>query len=185
MTRITQAAALSLMVLLSTLSLSSHTAAAQPSPLGTTDEDLYGSPFAGPVTSWTASDEAWYRRNRHFALAGKLLTVAGIVTSLGIGVPTDSFGTVLTGLAVQYAGQLIWSGSELRGAHGLRARGVKVTRAPAIVSLCGALLLSPLTWIAGPVQSARIRAAHERSTGLARLPKAPAPRYGLGLRLRF
>lgn len=167
--------------------LSVDHAHAQPSPRGTTDANFYAPPFAAEQTRWHGSDEAWYRQNRRFALAGKVLTVVGLATTLAVGVPTDLLAPVLAGLSVQYAGQLMWAGSELRGANGLRRRGVEVPRVGAIVALCGALLLSPVTWIAGPIQSARTRTAHAQASG-AGGSHASSPAFtgvGMGVRARF
>jgi len=141
---------------------------------------LGGAPL-GP--SWSSSDERWYRRNRGFAIAGKVLTVAGIALLFGaVGAQRDDL--MIGAIFTQYTGQLIWAASELRGAKELRMRGFRVSKTPAIVALCGALLLSPLTWIAGPIQSAQIRQAHA-NLSFARSERVSVASYGLGFRGSF
>jgi hypothetical protein len=84
---------------------------------------------------------------------------------------------------LQFAGQLTWTGSDLRGALELGRRGVRVTRLPGIVAVCGAVLLSPIAWIAGPIQSARIRQAHHDAL---RAPLSPTVgRFGFFAQRRF
>jgi hypothetical protein len=141
---------------------------------------LGGAPL-GP--SWAGSDERWYQRNRRFAIAGKVLTVLGIGLLLGA-VTTEHDGLVIGAIVTQYGGQLIWAASELRGANELRRRGFRVSRTSAMVALCGALLLSPLTWIAGPIQSAQIRQAHA-SLSFARSESVSFASYGVGFRGSF
>lgn len=141
---------------------------------------LGGRPL-GP--SWSAADERWYRRNRGFASAGKVLTVLGIALALSQ-VRSQHDGLLIGGLGTQYVGQLVWAAAELRGANELRWRGFRVGKAPAIVALCGALLLSPLTWIAGPIQSAQIRQTHASISPL-RGATVSFSSYGLGFRGRF
>ncbi len=174
----------SILVSLLVLGLSASSASAQPrasAPI-VSDPEYFLPPLSG-AGAWTSSDEAWYRRNRAFATIGKVLTVLGIATS-AIWIPTDSTAALVTGLAAQYTGQIIWSAAELRGAKGMQRRGVHVTRVPGILSVCGAFLLSPLLWVAGPVQSKRSREAHDNifstQTSLSHVSS-----YGLAAQLTF
>lgn len=143
---------------------------------------VLGTPL-GP--SWSHSDEAWYRRNRAFATAGKVLTVVGLALIFASTQTPQQAPLLVSGAVVQSLGQLVWSGAEVRGANELQRRGFRVGNTAGIVALCGALLLAPLTWIAGPIQSAQIRRAHAELT-LSRGSKGPTfASYGLGFRGRF
>jgi hypothetical protein len=122
--------------------------------------------------------------NRAFATAGKILTVLGLATVFGVFVPTESLAALVTGAAVQYTGQIIWSAAELRGAKEMQRRGFRVTRVPGILSVCGAVLFSPLLWVAGPIQSARLREAHSTVYSL-RPTSWSVSAYGLTAQLKF
>lgn len=152
------------------------------SPIST-DPGYFAGPYVAEASGWTARDEAWYRRNRRIAAAGKILTVVGLVTTFAVGVPRDANGVILTGVILQFTGQLTWTGTDLRGVQELRRRGRRVTRVPGIVAMCGAVLLSPIAWIAGPIQSARIRHAHDDAM---RAPLSPTVgRLGFVAQRRF
>jgi hypothetical protein len=143
----------------------------------------YGAAPGGPPP-WTAEDEAWLRRNRAFALAGKILTVVGVVGWFA-GLAGEQWGLVGSAGSLHYLGALMWAGSELRGAKELRRRGIEVTKAPAIAAVVGAALnLQPTTWIAGPIQSARIRRVHDDILDYAQ-PRARVSTFGFGLNVQF
>lgn len=143
----------------------------------------YGAAPGGPPP-WTAEDEAWLQRNRAFALAGKILTVVGVVGGI-VGASTGEWGAWGAGWGVQGLGQLMWAGSELRGAKELRRRGIEVEKAAGIAAVVGASIGVPvITWIAGPIQSARIRRVHDDILDYAQ-PRARVSTYGLGLNVQF
>jgi hypothetical protein len=151
-------------------------------PIG--GDSQYTLALGGPMgPSWSSSNEVWYKRNRRIAIVGKVLTVLGL-TLVVSQVRSRHQGLVLGGLGTQYLGQLIWSAAELRGANELRRRGFRLSNTAAIVALCGALLVSPLTWIAGPIESAQIRQAHANMT-LGQSSAASFTSYGLGFRGNF
>jgi len=184
--------ALSVALLAGWLCTSVTRADARPHPLAPSPAAPVGgdSPYAlalgGPmVPSWSHSDEAWYRQNRAIATAGKVLTVLGISLSLASAFTQEQAPLLLSGLGTQSLGQLIWGAAEVRAANELARRGSRVSNAAGIVALCGALILSPLTWIAGPIQSAQIRRAHGEVTS-GRSTKGPTfSSYGLGFRGTF
>ncbi len=124
------------------------------------EPQYFAPPFLPGAPAWTAADEAWYRRNRGFAAVGKVLTLAGLVTSLAGFVPTGSVVILASGIGAQYTGQIIWGAADLKGAKQMQRRGFRITRVPGILALCGAFVFSPLLWVAGPIQSARLREAH-------------------------
>lgn len=132
--------------------------------------------------AWSTSDEAWYERNRRFALAGKILTIAG-VAALVAGVSSTEAAVWGPGGFLQAAGQFTWAGSDLRAANELRRRGHPVRKAAGVFAVIGAVVFSPMTWIAGPIQSAHIRNAHDRIAGPSDVPLARS--FGLKMRLRF
>lgn len=137
---------------------------------------------------WSAEDDAWLARNRGFALAGKILTVVGVAGLIVGGAAGQDVGVWGAGVTVQTLGQFMWSIAELRGAKQLRRRGIGVTKAPGITAVIGAVLFSPLTWIAGPIQSARIREVEEALPSYASSTVRRRERlssHGLGLRLAF
>jgi hypothetical protein len=143
----------------------------------------YGAAPGGPPP-WTAEDEAWLRRNRAFALAGKILTVVGVVGGI-VGASTGEWGAWGAGWGVQGLGQLMWAGSELRGAKELRRRGIEVEKAAGIAAVVGASIGVPIiTWIAGPIQSARIRRVHDDILDYAQ-PRARLSTFGFGLNVQF
>lgn len=137
--------------------------------------------LGGPVApSWSRADESWYRQNRAIATAGKVLTVLGISLSIASAFTREQAPLLLSGVGTQSLGQLIWGAAEVRGANELARRGSRVSNVAGIVALCGALLLSPLTWVAGPIQSAQIRRAHDQLT-FGRGSNGPTfASYGLG-----
>jgi hypothetical protein len=162
----------------------SHLSGRKVSPIG--GDSQYTLALGGQVTpSWSRSDEAWYRQNRRIAAMGKVMTVLGLALTLSSLIPEEQLPLFASGIATQYLGQLIWSAAELRGAKQMQRRGFHVGKAPAIVALCGAFLLSPLTWIAGPIQSSQIRRAHGDMM-FARSATGPSfSSYGLGFRGTF
>ena len=164
----------------STLQVAAQDSASAPI---SSDPGYFEGPFVSHASGWTASDEAWYRRNRRIASAGKILTVLGLATTFAVGVPRSANNVIATGIALQFAGQLTWTGADLRGANVLSRRGKRVTRLPGIVAVCGAVLFSPIAWIAGPIQSARIRQAHHAAVGMSAPP--PSGRYQLVAQFRF
>jgi hypothetical protein len=137
-----------------------------------------GGPPMGP--RWSGADEVWLRRNRRIAIVGKVLTVLG-VSLVASQLQRGNASIVISGLGAQYLGQLTWSAAELRAAKHMRRRGFRISKAPAIAAMCGALLLSPVTWIAGPIQSAQVRRAH-RELELGSRQGAAFSSYGLGFR---
>ena len=129
------------------------------SPLISSDPGYFAAPDQPAAVVWSARDEGWYRRNRRIAAAAKVLTVLGLATAFAVGVPRRDQGLIVGGVAAQLTGQLSWSIADLRAANALRWRGHSVGNAPGVLAVCGALLLSPLVWIAGPIQSALLRRA--------------------------
>jgi hypothetical protein len=152
--------------------------AAQRRPLISSDPGYFAPPGEPDAIGWTAGDEHWYLRNRRIAIAGKVLTVLGLAATFAIGVPREDNVLVVAGVATQLSGQLAWSIADLRAANYLRGGGHRVGRGAGIAAVCGAVLLSPVVWIAGPIQSAQLRRAHATS-----LPRSTA--YGLGAQLMF
>jgi hypothetical protein len=141
----------------------------------------------GLVTTrtWTADDEAWFRQNRAFAMAGKIMTVSGILMSLAVALPLESWAAFGVGMTLQYSGQFMWAGAELRGAKQMRRRGYKVSKVPGIIAVAGSVLSSPILWIAGPIQSARLRRAHDEITHTYTGGGPTLSTFGLGARLQF
>jgi hypothetical protein len=140
-------------------------------------------PRAGIPTSWNASDESWYETNRAIALAGKIMTVVGVGLIIG-GAAAESDALLYSGVGVQSVGQIGWSIADLRCANRMSRRGVEVRNASGIAAVIGAFIFSPITWISGPVQSMRIRDAHNSLM----LTSAQPPRMqalGSTLRLNF
>jgi len=171
-----------LLVSLCTLGFAHGTASAQAGY----DTRYLEAPALRPAP-WSSVDEHWLERNRSFALAGKILTVVGVVGII-VGASADNqIGLWGASSGVQMIGQLMWSIAELRGAKQLRRRGVDVSKAPGIAAVVGAVLFSPVTWIAGPIQSARIREARESLPSYERaalsLPSERLSSFGFGLRL--
>lgn len=155
--------------------------AAQPEPIGGDGYAL--APYlSGAPASWRDEDEAWYRRNRAFSRGGKVLTVVGVASVLSYAVLARD-RLLIAGMGMQITGQLTWAGADLRGANELRRRGVRVPKVAGLVGLAGALLLSPLLWVAGPVQSMQLRDAHARLAGLSST-RAASQIAGFGLALR-
>ncbi|MET0340065.1 MAG: hypothetical protein ABW252_03650 [Polyangiales bacterium] len=154
--------------------------AAQRRALISSDPGYFAPPSEPAVVGWTASDEAWYRRNRRVSAAGKVMTVLGLATATTLALARrDAVVPVVAGLVVQQVGQLAWSIADLRAATRMRRDGHPVGRAAGIVGVCGAVLLSPVLWIAGPVQSAQIRRAH------AATRTTPSAVYGLAASVAF
>jgi hypothetical protein len=151
-------------------------------------DSRYYEPPGLQAPPWSAADDAWLARNRGFALAGKILTVIGVAGIVVGSAAGQEVGVWSAGLTVQTLGQYMWSIAELRGAKQLRSRGIGVTKAPGIAAVVGAVLFSPLTWIAGPIQSARIREIEEALPGYGSSAARRRERFsshGLGLRLAF
>jgi hypothetical protein len=140
----------------------------------------YSSEFA--TTSWPASDEARYDRNRLFATLGKVLTVVGRISAVSLAAAGYA-PQWLAGAAVATTGELMWSISELVETNRFQARHFRVRRAAPITAVVGAFTLAPITWIAGPVASARLRDLHRDVMGF---PVARGPQvWGAGLTLQF
>jgi hypothetical protein len=139
---------------------------------------------APPPPSWSEWDERWYQRNRAWSMAGKILTVVGVGLIIGLAPVRDGEYAVGPGVLALMAGQLTWTGADLRGAVGMNRRGFDVPIAPGIVALVGTITFTPITWIAGPVQSARIRQAHE-GIGYARSTGPSFATFGAGLGATF
>lgn len=111
---------------------------------------------------WTSADEAWFERNRRFATAGKVLTVVGRVTTMLVLSTGDRQDSPYWGMmGVAGLGELMWSGSDLRATNVLRRHGYSLRRGAGIAAVVGAVVFAPMTWIAGPIQSSRIRNLHD------------------------
>lgn len=68
----------------------------------------------------------------------------------------------------------------------MRKKGVDVSKGAGIAGVVGAVVFSPILWIAGPVQSAQLRQAHERVTrGRASLDPISGSTGGLQMKLSF
>jgi hypothetical protein len=63
---------------------------------------------------------------------------------------------------------MMWSIADLRATNRFNDRGVPVRRGAAIASLVGSFTLAPITWIGGPIASARLRNAHHETGTAAR-----------------
>ena len=148
--------ATSLVLLASSVAAQQHAR----STLISSDLGYFAPPDEPSAILWSARDEGWYRRNRRIAAAGKVLTVLGLLTTFALGVPRRDNAVIVGGIAARMTGELTWSIADLRAANELRRRGLAVRKPPGIVAVCGALLLSPVVWIAGPIQSAHLRRAH-------------------------
>jgi tetratricopeptide (TPR) repeat protein len=136
---------------------------------------------------WSADDEAWFRRNRGFRNAGKLVTAFGGLLCLTAfvqmsGPSNSAFGLGTAGAAIYGVGSLLWAASAMYGTNEMNRRGVRVSKVGAIMSVVG-IFGPPMLWIAGPMQNANIRRAHDSvaSTRRAALDYAP----GLGFRATF
>jgi hypothetical protein len=142
-----------------------------------------------PVGSsrWSADDEAWFQRNRGFRNAGKIITAfGGLLCLAGLarmgGDGDTAFQLGMTGVAFYGIGSLLWTASTMYGTNELNRRGVRVGKTGAIMSVVG-IFGPPILWIAGPMQSASLRRAHDgvaptQRTALSWLP-------GLGVRATF
>ncbi len=138
---------------------------------------------------WSAEDESWFRTNRRIATAGKVITVAGRIAVLAVviaGVGTFEDPEYWATASVAFTGELMWSIADLRATNRIASRGIHIRSGAAIASLVGALVFAPITWIAGPMASARLRHAHD---DLARMPGQASTRSldvkGAGLTLKF
>lgn len=117
-----------------------------------------------PRSSGPLESDTWdaFERNRRFAMAGKILTVVGRLVTVGALIADNEAGSPYWGLmGVATAGELMWSGSDLRATNQLRERGYRLRKGAAIASVVGAVVFPPLTWIAGSIQSSRLREARE------------------------
>jgi hypothetical protein len=141
-------------------------------------------PGGGLTPSFSRADETWYRRNRRIALAGKVLTVLGVSITLASAFTDEQLPLLFGGVATQYLGQVIWSAAELRGANEMARRGFGVSNVAGIVAVFGAFLLSPVAWVAGSIQSAQLRRAHDDTRFGSRGGPTFAS-YGLGYRATF
>lgn len=156
-----------------------------------------GSGFAPPPNAlttslsarWSAADESWLHTNRRIAIAGKVLTVVGRVTAIAsviAGAQLLEDPEYWAALGVAGTGELMWSIADLRAINRLDAAGLRVRRGAAITSVIGSLTLAPLTWIAGPIASARIRAAHADLLPTSSMNPPPALSVrGASLTIRF
>jgi hypothetical protein len=135
---------------------------------------------------WSSADEAWFERNRRFAIAGKVLSVVGRLAQFAVlstGDRVDSPYWSMMGVAG--VGELMWSGSDLRATNVLRRHGYELRRGAAIASLVGAVVFAPMTWIAGPIQSSRIRDVHDELVPYDYRSRLPRLEPGGAVTLRF
>jgi hypothetical protein len=137
-------------------------------------------------TTWSSADEAWFERNRRFATAGKVLSVVGRVAQLLVLSTGDRMDSPYWSvMGVAGVGELMWSGSELRATNELRRRGYELRRGAAVAAVVGAVVFAPMTWIAGPIQSSRIRDLHDEIVPYDYRGARPKLDPGAGLTLRF
>lgn len=139
--------------------------------------------------AWSHADERWFRTNRRIATTGKVLTVVGriaVIATLAAGAEPFSDPEYWGALSVASTGELMWSIADLRALNRLVDRGAPARRGAGITSLVGAVTLAPLTWIAGPIASARIRAAHADLIPASSMNAPPAVSVrGASLTVRF
>ena len=154
--------------------------------------DPFEPPYAfglSPATvSWSDHDARFLRRNRRVAAAGKVLTVVGRISALSLSIAGTTFRDpaywAFVGASV--AGELTWSSADLRATKRLEGSGLHLRRGAAVAAVVGAVLLAPLTWIAGPIASARIREARGDLKELGFTARgAPLDVRGAGFVLKF
>jgi hypothetical protein len=137
-------------------------------------------PAAFQAERWNAEREAWYRRNRGIAIAGKVSTIIGLTTYITSAV-LGNLGSLISGYVLAYGGMLTWSGSDLRATNRFRSWGFRLRKAAAVVSVVGVFTAIPFTVVAGSLQSARIREVHREAIGGTLSPSARVLGAGLGL----
>lgn len=133
--------------------------------------------LAPATPRWSQADARWIRTNRRIAAAGKALTVAGriaVIATVIAGAQPFEDPEYWAALGVAGTGELMWSIADLRATNRLNDRGARLRRGAAITSMIGAVTLAPLTWIAGPIASARIRATHADLVPTSSMNQSPA-----------
>jgi len=142
-----------------------------------------------PIGYWPVArgvSEDMYRRNRSWAIAGKVLTaiapilfMTAVAAAWDYETPSDSSEAVAlaaSALVVGTAGRVTWAACDLRLSNHFDRGGVRIRRGAAITATVAASLswipyvnfvATPATWIAGGIASARIRDAHDQTSPMA------------------
>lgn len=163
--------------------------AAPPAPLQAPPPGPMQAVPGQPIGYWPVArpvNEDMYRRNRGFAIAGKVLTaiapvlfMSAIAAAWDYDTATDSPEAValaVGALFVGTAGRVTWAGCDMKLTKHFNENGVRVRRGAAITSTVAASLswipyvnfvATPATWIAGSIASARIRDAHDQTSPMA------------------
>jgi hypothetical protein len=123
---------------------------------------------------WTTEDEDWYRFNRGFRVAGRVMTAVGgllLIIGLATGLSTDNeagqafyndgpINTLFAGTGIYALGSVVWAASTLRGTNEMRRRGVRISKVSAVMSVVG-VFCPPILWVAGPMAGANMRRTHD------------------------
>jgi tetratricopeptide (TPR) repeat protein len=128
-----------------------------------------------PASRWSADDEDWFRTNRGFRIAGRIMVaVGGLAILAGLATGKKEYGdeydsyasyseaaarAILAGTALYSLGSLTWGASTLRGTNELRRRGVSISKVASVLTVVG-IFGPPVQWIAGPMAGANMRRAH-------------------------
>lgn len=144
-------------------------------------------PSTGPRKRvvWREQDELWYRHNRRMARTGGAVALLGVLTTVSCVLPPNDsakLGVFVLGFVTFGVGEAMVAAANLRGAKEMRRRGISLSKVTGILSVVG-VFAPPLLWVSAPIQSARLREAHEQ-VAPARLGASVRP-SGLTLRFSF